>query len=104
MIFQRGINMKIFKKALITVKEKTYEIRVYYNDTIINIAPFLNNYPAYGLRHQIQIPKKCNVQGILREEIVDELVEMSKKDIIEKRGDRLTKVIQDNMTASSTNI
>ena len=90
--------MKLFRKVPITFEENTYEIRVYYNDTIINIVAFLNNYPANGFRHQIQLPKKCNVQGILKEVILDELVEMSKKDITEKRGEKLSKIIQENVT------
>ena len=90
--------MRLFKKVPMTFEEKSYEIRVYYNDTIINIVPFLNNFPANGLRHQLQLPKKCNVQGILKEVMLDEVVEMSKKDITEKRGERLSKIIQENMT------
>ncbi|MGD8846993.1 MAG: hypothetical protein PVI54_15835 [Desulfobacteraceae bacterium] len=78
--------MKLFIKGPITFEEKIYEIRVYYSDTKINIVPFLNNYPANGFRHQIQPPKKCNVQGVLKDVMLDELVEMSKKDVTEKKG------------------
>jgi hypothetical protein len=71
---------------------------VYYSDTIINIVTFRNNYPASGLRHQIHLPTKCNIQGVLKEEMLDELIEMSKKDIIDKRGERLLTIIQKNIT------
>ena len=90
--------MRLFKKVPITFEQKTYEIRVYYSDTLINIVPFLNNYPANGIRHQIQIPKKCDVQGILKEAMLDEFIEMSKEDITQKRDERLSKIIQENMT------
>lgn len=86
--------MRLFKKEPIRFEEKTYEIRVYYNDAIINVVAFLNNFPANGFRHQIQLPKKCNIQSILKEGILDELIEMSKKDIIEKRWKRLSTIIQ----------
>ena len=90
--------MKLFRKESRTFEEKTYEIRVYYSDTIINIVQFLNSYPANGLRHQIQLPKKCKVHGVLKEVMLDEFIEMSKNDITEKRGERLSKIIQDHMT------
>lgn len=98
MTFSKGIKkMKLFKKEAIIFEKKTYEIRVYYNDAIINVATFLNNSPANGFRHQIQLPKKCNIQGVLKEIVLDELIEMSKKDIIEKRGERLSTIIQKNI-------
>jgi hypothetical protein len=89
--------MRLFRKEPITFEEKTYEIRVYYSDTIINVVTFLNNFPANGFRHQIQLPKKCNIQGVLKEVMLEELIEMSKKGIIEKTGERLTTIIQKNM-------
>ena len=86
--------MKFYSKTPITFEEKTYEIRVYYSDTLINIVSFLNNYPANGFRHQIQLPPKSNVESILNDAMIDELVEMSKKDITAKRGDQLSKIIK----------
>ena len=90
--------MRLYRIEPITFEEKTYEIRVYYSDTIINVVTFLNNYPANGFRHQILLPKKCNIKGVLREVMLDELIETSKKDIIEKRWEKLSKIIQKNMT------
>ena len=89
--------MRLFRKEPMTFEEKTYEIRVYYSDNIINVVTFLNNYPANGFRHQIQLPRKCNIEGVLKEAMLDELIEMSKKDIIEKRGERLSMIIQKNL-------
>ena len=90
--------MRLYRIEPITFEEKTYEIRVYYSDTIINVVTFLNNYPANGFSHQILLPKKCNIKGVLREVMLDELIETSKKDIIEKRWEKLSKIIQKNMT------
>lgn len=89
--------MRLFRKVPITYEEKTYEIRVYYDDAVINVVPFLNNYPAIGFRHQMQLPKKCDAQGVLKDAILDEIIEMSKKDIVEERGKRLSAIVQKNM-------
>ncbi|MHA2219562.1 MAG: hypothetical protein ACXACY_26955 [Candidatus Hodarchaeales archaeon] len=89
--------MRLFKKIPITFEEKDYEVRVLYEDTAINVVAFLNNYPANGYRYQVQLPKKCNVQRVLEQDFVDELVEMSKNDIIEKRWEKLSKIIRVNM-------
>ena len=50
---RRGEKMRLFRKELLTFEKKTYEIRVYYSDTIINVVTFLNNFPANGFRHQL---------------------------------------------------
>ena len=89
--------MMLFKKIPITFEEKDYEIRVLYEDTTINVVTFFNNYPADGYRHQIQLPKKCNVQGVLDQDIVNELVEMCKNDIVGKKWEKISKIIQANM-------
>lgn len=94
---QREGKMRLFKKESLCFDEKTYEIRVYYDESTINVLTFLNNYPANGFRHQIQIPKKCHIHGVLSEAMLDELIETSKKDITEKRWERLSKIIQKNM-------
>lgn len=90
--------MRLFRKESISFEEKTYEIRAYHNDTIINVVAFLNNHPSNGFRYQIHLPKKCNIQEILNELILDELIETAKKDVTERRWDRVSKIIQKNMT------
>ena len=89
--------MKLFKKIPISFEEKEYEIRVLYDDTVINVVGFLDNHPANGYRHQVQLPRKCNVPEVLKQNIVEELVEMSKNDIVEKRWERISKIIQENI-------
>ena len=96
-ILHGGEKMRLFRKVAITFEGKTYEIRLYYNDTTINIVTFLNKYPANGLRYQIQLPKKCNIQGFLKEVLLEEFIEMSRKDIVEKRDQRLSAAIQKNI-------
>ena len=90
--------MMLYKKVPMTFENKAYEIRVYYKDTTINVLTFSNNSPANGLRHQIQLPQKCNIQNFMKEVILDELIEMSKNDIIDKRGERLSTVIRKSMS------
>ena len=83
--------MILFTKIPFTFAEKDYEIRVYYNDILINFVVFHNNYPANGLRHQIKISKKLSVKELLQQDVIDEFVEIAKNDIFEKRWERLIK-------------
>ena len=75
--------MDLFKDIQMTLDGKPYEIRVLYDDRTINVLAFHNNYPASGFRHQIQLPKNCDVQEVLGEDIVDDLIEITKNEILE---------------------
>ena len=77
--------MEVFKKTPLTWNNENYEIRVLYEDSLINVLAFFENHPANGFRHQIRLPKNCDVQEILRHDIVGELVEISKKEIVENK-------------------
>ncbi|MFC1561237.1 hypothetical protein ACFL4V_02045 [Candidatus Latescibacterota bacterium] len=79
-----------------TFEEKEYEIRVLYNDVTINVVAFLNNHPVNGFRHQVTIPKGFDVKGILKMSAVKELVEMSENDILEKRWEKLLKIMRES--------
>lgn len=92
--------MKLFKKIPFSFKEKDYEIRVLYNDATINVVAFLNNHPANGYRHQVKLPKQCDIKEILEEGAATALVEICKDDIVEKRWQTLSKMIRQN-TAST---
>lgn len=82
--------MILFKTFQFSFEEKEYEIRVYYNDELINVVAFYNNYPANGFRHQIKVSKKLSVNALLEKDVINEFVEISKKDILERRWERLT--------------
>ena len=84
--------MILYKKVPFSFEEKNYEIRVFYDDKTINIAAFRNNYPANGFRHQIKISKSITIEEILKQKVIDELIEICKKDISEKRWERLTAI------------
>jgi len=92
--------MILFKKIPMTFEGKEYEIRLLYDNNTINVVAFLNNYPANGFRHQIKLPKKCNIKGVLERDATTELVEMSKNDIRQKRWEKLTKVIIENIPSA----
>jgi len=77
--------MVLHKKIPLTFEERDYEIRVLYDDTNINVVAFLDNHPANGFRHQIKLSKKWDVNKILKTEMIEELIEISKGDITEKR-------------------
>jgi len=87
--------VKLFKKIPLVFEEKNYEIRIFYNDTKINAVAFLNNYPANNYRHHIILPKKCDAKKMLNKDVVKRLADMVRDDIIEKRGEELSKTINE---------
>ena len=94
--------MDLFKDIQMTLDGKPYEIRVLYDDRTINVLAFHNNYPASGFRHQIQLPKNCDVQEVLGEDIVDDLIEITKNEILEKKWEKVSKFFK-NSGAGSQN-
>jgi hypothetical protein len=88
--------MFLFKKVPMTFDGKDYEIRVLYDENTINVVAFLNNYPVNGFRHQMKLPKKCNVMGVLERDAANGLVHIAKDDIKQKRWDRVISVITEN--------
>jgi hypothetical protein len=83
--------MILFKSIPFTFEDKDYEIKVFYNDTTINTLVFHNHYPVNGFRHQIKISKKLSVKELLERNVIDEIIEIARKDIFEKRWERLLK-------------
>jgi hypothetical protein len=81
--------MELYKKTPLTWNNENYEIQVLYNDNLINVLSFHNNHPANGFRHQIRVRKDCNIQEILKQEIVEDLIEISKNEIFENRWGKL---------------
>jgi len=84
--------MILYKKVSFSFEEKDYDIKVFYDDKTINIVAFRNNYPVNGLRHQIKISKSIPIEETLKQKVIDELIEICKKDISEKRWERLTAI------------
>lgn len=78
-----------FKKIPFTFEGEYYEIKIFYEENLINIVAFKNNYPTNGFRHQIKIPKKMPVKDVLNQNVINEYVEICKKDISERRWERL---------------
>ncbi len=83
--------MELHKKTPLKWNNENYEIRVLYDDSLINVLAFHNNHPANGFRHQIRLPKNCNVQKMLEKKIVGELVEIAKNEIVENRWETFQK-------------
>ena len=88
--------MILHKKYPMTFEGKEYEIRVLYDSVTINVVAFLNNHPVNGYRHQVKIPTEFDVKGILKMSAVKDLVEMSKNDILEKRWEKLLKIMHES--------
>lgn len=81
-----------FNKIPFTFESENYEIKIFYEENLINIVAFKNNYPANGFRHQIKIPKYILVKKMLDHDVINEYVDMCKKDISEKRWERLMEI------------
>ena len=83
------MRMLLYKKVLYSFAERDYEIKVFYDNNTINIVAFKNHYPANGFRHQIKISKNRAMKKILQQKVIDEFIEICKRDISEKRWERL---------------
>ncbi len=81
--------MHLFKKIPFSFEEKNYDIKVFYSDTLITVVAFHSNYPANNFRHQITVSKKIPVRTLLENDVINEVIEVSKRDIVEKRSERL---------------
>lgn len=81
--------MELFKKMPFSFEGEDYEIRAHYRDRLITVAAFRNNYPANGFRHEIRFSNELASPDFLQSEVVEELLETAKKDVLEKRWERL---------------
>jgi hypothetical protein len=77
--------MELFQKITWEYEDKKYEIRILFEDHLINILTFLNNYPANGFRYQIQLPKNAEIQKFLKIENFTHIIENAKEDIKNER-------------------
>jgi len=83
------MGMLLYKKVPYSFAERNYKINVLYDNNTINIVAFENHYPANGFRHQIKISKNLEMKEILQQKVIDEVIEICKRDISEKRWERL---------------
>jgi hypothetical protein len=86
--------MNLFKTIPLPLEGKDYEIRVLYDERIINVVAFLNKHPANGYRYQVQLPKGCDAQRLLEKHPVPELVDSCRNDIMQHHWDPLSQIIQ----------
>jgi hypothetical protein len=91
--------MTLFKKIPIPFEEKQYEIRVLYDESTVNVVAFLHNHPLNGFRHQVKISKRVDIRGTLEMNAAADLIEICKKDILEKRWQKWERIIQENKKA-----
>ena len=84
--------MILFKEIPFTFEGENYEIKIFYEENLINVVAFQNNYPASGFRHQIKVPKNISVKNVLEQAVVNEYVDICRKDIMEKRWAQLLKI------------
>ena len=73
--------MELIKTYPFEFDDEKYEVRIYHNDKLINVAVFKENHPATGIRHQIQIPEGMEIEKILNSDSMNHFIELSKKEI-----------------------
>lgn len=81
--------MTLYKKIPFVWDNKDYEIRVLYDENVINVAAFLNSRPANGFRHMVKISKQWDVNKILESKAVAYLVGICRKDIEENQWEKV---------------
>lgn len=91
--------MKLFNSIPYTFEEKDFHIRIYYNESSINVAAFQNGYPINGYRFQVKLPKKSDAEKVLEQHSVPYLVKMCKDAIQLKKWDSLSEVIDKTASA-----
>jgi hypothetical protein len=84
--------MQLYKKIPFRHDEKNYEICIFFEDNLIIVSTFQNNYPANGFRYQVQIPKNVEIEKILDEENFSDFIDSAKTDVIEDRWRNFTKL------------
>ena len=84
--------MTLFRKIPVTIDNKEYEVRIYYEPGIINIAVFYDGHPATGFRHRIHLNKKLDVEEILQKDsvqkVIEEIIRIAREDISGNRWER----------------
>ena len=86
--------MQLMKRIPFILEEKKYEIRILYGNNTINVVAFCNNYPANGFRRQIKLSKNVNSEKLLNTDILKEIVDITKNDIIKKRWEKLVAILK----------
>lgn len=86
--------MQLYKKIPFKHDEKNYEIRIYFEEHLINISTFFNNYPANGFRYQIQLQKNIEIDKILAEDNFSHFIDLAKTDIIESRWQKFNNLLR----------
>jgi hypothetical protein len=84
--------MNQLKKIQFVFEGQNYEIKIFHKENLINILCFKNNYPANGFRHQIQVPKDISIKDIMKNDVINEYINICKEDIMKKRWERLTEI------------
>ena len=84
--------MVLLKNIPFTFEGKKYEIRILYGDNTINIVAFYKNYPLNGFRHHIKIPQNAAPEKLLETDVLEEVLEISKNDITEKRWEKIERI------------
>ncbi len=92
--------MELYKVTPVEFEGEKFEVKVLHGGNVINVVVFLNHYPAGGYRHQLVLPKNCDVMKMLKSEAVSDLLDLTIAEIKEGKVEKLTKAMNENrMTA-----
>ena len=86
--------MRLYRKIPVIFEEEDYEIRILYEEKLVNVVAFRNNHPANGYRYQLQLPQDCDVEKFLLNYPVQELVDACSENIRNNRWETVSKAIQ----------
>ena len=71
--------MELFKTIEMEHEGRRYEIRVYFDERVVNVVAFRDHRPANGYRLQVQIPKGRDARDVLHRYPMDELTEACRR-------------------------
>lgn len=85
--------MELFKTVAFDYEGESYDIRIMYNELVINVLAFKNGYPANGYRYQVKTPNDSDSKIILENWGVPELVEKCKDDITSSNWESMSNAL-----------
>ncbi len=68
---------------------KSYEIRIYSKGWKFNIRAYLDDRPANGYSYTVDLPTSFDIKNIMNIDAIQELVKLAKKDIENKKWEKL---------------
>ena len=81
--------MKLNRTIPFEFEGKSYEIRIYSKGWKFNIRAYKDDSPANGYSYTVDLPTSFDIKSILNIDAIQELVKLTKKDIENKKWEKL---------------